>query len=133
MEKFEKKPEAPEPGDEDMGKFLHPKIVDNIVRSEIEGGVHVKNLEVGHFIEIETENDKYTLERREDGFYISGHPKFCPEPVKAEIHGSTWGGSMLKMGYIGREMFMEFSIPSHPEFKTITTSMVKEVKEFENK
>ena len=58
---------------------------------------------------------------------ISGHPEFCPEPVLVAIAGSTWGGSMLKLRYIGRGMHLEFC---HPEYRTpIVTSRIEEVRE----
>lgn len=117
------KPFEPHPGFRD-------EINRNFIESEIEGGIYLDNMPVGHFLEIETQNRIYTIERREDGFYISGHPEFCPEPVKVEIRGSTWGGSIIKAGFIGRGMHLEFT---HPEFKTVTTSIIKEIKEFEGK
>ena len=40
------------------------------------------------------------------------------------IHGSSWGGSMLKMGYIGRSMHLEFR---HPVFRIVTTSPILEI------
>ena len=45
---------------------------------------------------------------------ISGHPEFCPEPVQVAIAGSTWGGSMLKLQYVGRGMHLEFRHPEYP-------------------
>jgi hypothetical protein len=58
---------------------------------------------------------------------ISGHPQFCPLPVQVTIAGSTWGGSMLKMRFIGRGMQMEFH---HPAYNTpIVTSPIQEIRE----
>ncbi len=96
-----------------------------IVRSEIEGGVHLGDLPEGSRIRIETENRSYDLTVNDDSSaYISGHPVFCPQPVLVNIHGSSWGGSMLKVAYIGRGMHLEFH---HPEYQTITTSRIVEV------
>ena len=61
----------------------------------------------------------------EGEFSISGHPVFCPQPVRVHIHGSSWGGSMLKVAYIGRGMHLEFH---HPEYQTITTSRIVEIR-----
>lgn len=99
----------------------------NIIESEIEGGVYLKDLEVGSFLEVETKNRIYTIEKRKDGFYMSGHPEFCPEPTKVEIPGSTWGGSMLKTGFIGRGMHLEYVVPGK---KPVTTTQIREIKEF---
>jgi hypothetical protein len=58
---------------------------------------------------------------------ISGHPLYCPQPVPVTITGSTWGGSMLKVRYIGRGMHLEFH---HPEYHMpIVTSPIQEIRE----
>ena len=97
-----------------------------IIRSEIEGGVHLGDLPDGATLEVETENRSYQVILRTGGrALISGHPVFCPKPVAVHIHGSSWGGSMLKVAYIGRGMHLEFH---HPEFQTITTSRILDVR-----
>ena len=97
-----------------------------IVQSEIEGGVDLRNLPEGSSIEVRTENRSYRVVVRGDGrAHICGHPVFCPEPVLVSIHGSSWGGSMLKVAYIGRGMHLEFR---HPKYDTITTSRIVEIR-----
>ena len=88
----------------------------NIVRSEIEGGVCLDALSEGAVLEVETQHHWYTIVNRTAGqALISGHPNYCPEPVPVRIAGSTWGGSMLKLRYIGRGMHLEFCHPTyHP-------------------
>src|SRR4051812_21510098 len=108
----------------------HPNLGDcvngNIVQSEIEGGVYLKNLIPGTVLRVRTQNHAYTiLYQGWDQAMISGHPVFCPEPVPVTIHGSTWGGSMLKARYIGRGMHLEFA---HPNFEPIRTSVIVEVR-----
>jgi len=98
----------------------------HIVQSEIEGGVHLQEMAPGTVLEIETQNRAYTLEYQGEGqALISGHPIFCPKPVLVTIQGSTWGGSMIKTGFIGRGMHLEFR---HPEYEPITTSMILQVR-----
>lgn len=124
---------------------LSPAINDNIRESELQGGVwlempeesakqaYAEALEKGNVLAmgktllIQTKNTLYRLEKREDGFYISGNPRFCLEPTKATIHGSTWGGSMLKMGWVGRGMRLEFSTDSHRGVLTTEISEITEV------
>lgn len=123
---------------------LSNEINNNISKSEIEGGVWVTMptgtqsmaeakekgnvLAVGRALLIQTKNTLYKLEKRaEDDFYISGNQRFCPEPTKCSIHGSTWGGSMLKMGWVGRGMHLEFSIPG--SYGSITTTEISEITE----
>jgi hypothetical protein len=99
----------------------------NIAQSEIEGGVYLRDLSEGEAIEIETENRLYTLVpcgSREA--LLCGHPEFCPRPVRVVIHGSTWGGTMLKEAFIGRGMHLEFSHPAYP--RPITTSRIVEIR-----
>ena len=110
----------------------HPNLSDevngNIVRSEIEGGVSLGDLPPSTVLEIQTQHHRYTaVFLGESQALISGHPEFCPEPVLVAIAGSTWGGSMLKLRYIGRGMHLEFC---HPEYRTpIITSRIEEVRE----
>jgi hypothetical protein len=100
----------------------------NIVQSEIEGGVFLEGLPPDTVLQIQTQHHFYTAQLLGEGSaLISGHPQFCPEPVQVTIAGSTWGGSMLKMRYIGRGMHLEFH---HPAYSTpIVTSAIQEIRE----
>jgi hypothetical protein len=108
----------------------HPGFSDevnrNITQSEIEGGVHLDELSEGAVLEVETQHHLYTIVKHAAGSaLISGHPNYCPEPVPVRIAGSTWGGSMLKLRFIGRGMHLEFC---HPTYHTITTSRVVDIR-----
>ena len=108
----------------------HPSFSDqvnrNIAQSEIEGGVYLDDLSEGSVLEIETQNRWYTIAMYRDGqAMISGHPQYCPNPVVVSIEGSTWGGSMLKLRFIGRGMSLEFR---HPIYQTITTSRIVDIR-----
>lgn len=110
----------------------HPNLSDevnrNIVQSEIEGGVRLGSLPPSTVLEIQTQNHSYrAVILGGSEALISGHPKYCPEPVQVAIAGSTWGGSMLKVRFIGRGMHLEFC---HPEYDTpIITSRIEEIRE----
>src|SRR5215831_3462991 len=106
---------------------LSASINSNIVQSEVEGGVYLPDLPPGAAVEIETRNHIYTLVNcGENAALLSGHPTFCPNPVRVSIHGSTWGGSLLKQGFIGRSMHLEFT---HPDYRgSITTSRIVDVR-----
>ena len=107
---------------------LSDQINHNIVQSEIEGGVFLDALPEGVTIELRTENRHYRIFHRGRGdVLISGHPEFCPRPLRAYIHGSTWGGSMLKVGFIGRGMRLEFA-PANGNHQVITTSRIMEIR-----
>jgi hypothetical protein len=108
----------------------HPNLADpvngNIIRSEIEGGVYLRDLPPGAVLDIQTENRYYKLVRLGDeSVLLSGHPELCPDPIEVRIQGSTWGGSMLKEKYVGRGMHLEFV---HPVHRTIVTSRVLEIR-----
>jgi hypothetical protein len=112
----------------------HPNLADEvnrgIIQSEIEGGVFLNDLPPDTVLEIQTMNHRYTavLLGGNDAL-LSGHPEFCPEPVQVAISGSTWGGSMLKLQYVGRGMHLEFR---HPSYATpIITSAIKEIRDRE--
>lgn len=107
----------------------HPNLSNEInaaiLKSDIDGGVRWTEVEVGRTARIRTKNTIYVLEKREDGTYISGNPKYCLEPTKATISGSTWGGSMIKVGWVGVGMHLEFWTKEHPY--VITTSEIQDV------
>jgi hypothetical protein len=100
----------------------------NIVQSEIEGGVFLHDLPPATVLEIQTQHHCYQVVLLDENHVlISGHPEYCPEPIKVAIAGSTWGGSMLKRRFVGRGMHLEFR---HPEYQTpIVTSRVQEIRE----
>jgi len=108
----------------------HPNFSDsvnhNIIKSEIEGGVYLRDLSPGSVLSIQTENRVYEMVVLRDGAAVlSGHPEFCPEPAEVQIHGSTWGGSMIMNDYLGRGMRLEFS---HPVHRVIITSRIVDIR-----
>lgn len=106
---------------------LGDQVNDNICRSDIEGGVFLDDLPLGAQLDVETTNHRYWIENRGHGLVrIAGHPKFCPAPVLVKLHGSTWGRAMLRLHFIGRGMFLEFS---HPEYGVVRTSRISEIRE----
>ncbi len=106
---------------------LSDQVNGNIIQSEIEGGVYLRDLPDESTIEVVTKNRGYTLVVRRDGLaLISGHPEFCPEPVLVRISGSNWGGSMLKAAFLGRGMHLEYR---HPKYRgPIVTSPIVDIR-----
>ncbi len=107
---------------------LSEEVNGNIVRSEVEGGVFLENLSPSTVLQIETRNHCYTaVVLGGSQALICGHPEYCPRPILVSIAGSTWGGSMLKVRFVGRGMHLEFL---HPEYRTpIVTSPIREIRE----
>jgi hypothetical protein len=117
---------------DDSGMFVpHQNLSDqinaNIIRSEIEGGVYLRDLPNDSTLEVETRNRWYTLVVRGDGLaLISGHPEHCPQPTLVRITGSNWGGSMLKAAFLGRGMHLEYR---HPDYNgPIVTSRIVDIR-----
>jgi len=93
-----------------MDNHLTPELNAAIAKSEEDGGVWLDQLEVGERLYVQTHNTLYEIEKREDGFYISGNVHYCPKPTKAYITGSTFGGSVIKAGFVGVGMYLEFML-----------------------
>ena len=111
----------------------HPNLADSvnrqIIQSEIEGGVFLHDLPPSTVLHIQTMHHCYkAVLLGGSQALLSGHPEFCPDPVHVAIAGSTWGGSMLKLQYVGRGMHLEFY---HPEYDTpIVTSPIQEIRDY---
>jgi hypothetical protein len=71
-----------------------------------------------------TKNSTYELIIGNNEVIVQGG-KFFPEPTKAILNGSTWGGSMIKLGWIGYGMCMEIA---RPGLSCVTTSPVRDAK-----
>jgi len=96
--------------------------------SEIEGGVFLNDLPPSTVLEIQTMHHCYkAVLLGGSEALLSGHPEFCPEPVQVAISGSTWGGSMLKLQFVGRGMHLEFRHPQYP--MPIVTSPIQEIRD----
>lgn len=89
-------------------------------------GVFLSDIEHGTTLLVVTESRTYALValgNREA--LISGHPEHCPSPVRVRVQGSTWGGSLLRMDFIGKGMHLEYW---HPVHKCVTTSQIVDVR-----
>ena len=109
----------------------HPNLSDainhNIIASEIEGGVHLDRLLPGDRLIVETTDWICRIEYCGDyRAVVSGHPLYCTGPIEVSIAGSSWGGSLLKLHFIGRGMYLEFQ---HPEYHRVVTSRILEIRE----
>ncbi len=119
----------PDPDDSKLPSDLPFSEINNdkILESKILGGSTLEKIPVGNSLHVTTKSGtKYIIEKREDGYYASGHPEFCPEPTKAVIHGSAFSNtSMIKPGFIGRGLRLEMEVNG----KKIKTSEIQEVTE----
>ncbi len=105
---------------------LSDEVNHNIIASEIEGGVYLRDLTPGSELSVQTRNRVYkVVVLGDETALISGHPDFCPEPAEVRILGSTWGGSMLKAKFVGFGMHLEFE---HPVHRVILTSRIIDIR-----
>ena len=91
-------------------------------------GVHLKDY-LNHVIVVQTLNTKYVFTSiqgrvRGQAFKAVGEPRYLAKSEIVHIHGSTWGGSMIRPGFIGVDMRLEFSTKDH---NSITTSPIQSV------
>lgn len=106
--------------------YLSDEINHNIIQSEIEGGVYLRDLDCGTVLTIETQDWTCTMIYcDEQEALVCGHSWICPNPVKVHVNGSTWGGTMLKNAFIGRGMHLEFL---HPRYGLVVTSVIREIR-----
>ena len=78
----------------------------------LEYGIDVHSLKPGTAVIVATTNSIYKIVKGQADKYevkIQGG-KYIPEPSWANFSGSTFGGSMIKPGWIGYGMFMEFFV-----------------------
>lgn len=103
---------------------LHPQFEQKILDSDEAGGIWLKDVPVGEGILVQTQNSLYRLEHHDGSWTIEGHKKYCPVPTKVTVSGSTFGGSALKIGFVGPGLYMEFHVEG---FSRITTSAIQSV------
>ena len=109
---------------------LDKSITDAIDLQNKQGGVMADELEIGTKLVLETDNSVYELIKTgEKDFQISGgwFATKGKNGVVVQIIGSNWGGSMLKVNWIGKFMRLELSTPTL-EKPTLTTSFVRSMK-----
>lgn len=85
-------------------------------------GIDVSKLEPGTVILVKTRNSNYEITIQKNGLVLLKGGQHLPEAKQARFNGSTWGGTCLKVDWIGHEMYMEFLM----EKRILTTTKVLE-------
>jgi hypothetical protein len=84
-----------------------------------------KRLEPGSLIDVETSSRHYQIECLGGSrIRISGHPRFCPTPVVAQLEGSVTSEGTIEDGIIERGMRLVVLFEDHIP---VTTSKVLHV------
>ncbi len=92
-----------------------------------------------HTIKVRTLNTLYTFltgngkirgqASKDDGSL----PNYLPWESEVQIHGSTWGGSMMKQNFVGKDMCLVFSEAANPcPTRWVRTSRIQTIETFDN-
>jgi hypothetical protein len=104
-----------------MASRLHPVSVEALIMLSTEI-LDCRNLAPGSLIDVETKSRHYQIEcLGGDAIRISGHPEYCPKPVKAKLQGCVDPYGVLEFGVVGCGKRMRFMLD---EYHPITTSTV---------
>jgi len=106
---------------------LHPEIQKRIDEQKRLGGVKLDDLKPGTKIEAQTLNTLYKIEVLENGKFMVDGGSYFAAPTEVNIGGSTWGGSIIKIKWIGIYMHIEISHPTVGT-KIVITSPVQAIK-----
>lgn len=91
------------------------QIIEQRAREQQElGGIDVTKLKPNTKIEIKTKNGEYYIELLDNQGNVKIKGSRIPTPTNAYFSGSTWGGSIIKLHWIGFGMYMEFSLNDKP-------------------
>lgn len=102
---------------------LSPEINANLAQSERDGGVFTKDILPGSTVLVQTRNTLYTLANHGDRWVGQGG-KHLPEATEVHVNGSTFGGSMIKVGFIGIGMCLELGRTGR---SILTTSAIQSI------
>ena len=84
------------------------------------------SLASGSVLDVETKSRHYRIEcLGGNAISISGHPEYCPVPVRARLHGSIDKEGGLEFGVIGRGLRLRFLLD---EGRPITTTRVSRLR-----
>jgi hypothetical protein len=76
---------------------------------ELLEGVHLRSLDRGSVIDLETKSRHYRIEYMGgDRVRVSGHPQWCPAPVLAHLQGSPHDSGTFEPDFVGRGMHLVF-------------------------
>lgn len=92
---------------------IDPALLAKIDKSEKDGGIFLKEVANGSLVKVHTQNSEYVLTpirgKGETRVAIVGG-RYIPRPMVAFFRGSTFGGSMIKIGWLGKGMHLEVNL-----------------------
>jgi hypothetical protein len=107
-------------------KYIDPTLLAKMDEQDKCGGIDLRNVMIGESIEFQTRNSLYTITRKDDKTWMLQGGTRWQEPAEVDISGSTHGGSVLKLDWVGEGMHVE--IWDRTKSKMVTTSAVVKVR-----
>jgi hypothetical protein len=98
---------------------------DSATQNNAVTGIDLRSLPAGTAVVVDTRHSRYRfvmLDESGRNALVEGGPYF-PRPTTARVEGSTLGGSLLKIGWIGLGLLVELSFGG----KRIITSRVRSI------
>lgn len=111
-------------------EHIDPRLVALMKKSEKDGGILLKDVPDPDeaVVEVYTQNSLYEIaiiDTEKHEVAVRGNGRVFPEPELCYLRGSTWGGSMVKIGWIGVGMRLEVNGDTSG---LVSTSAVKTIK-----
>lgn len=109
------------PNEKNANHFLLVKIG----QTDIDNGVFLQDIPDGHIAEIHTRNSIYTvavIDKEKGKVAMQGNGEHLQQPTVGYLQGSTFGGSMIKVGWIGIGMHLEIQLAGGG---VLTTSVIQ--------
>lgn len=109
-------------------KNIDPRLLAKIKQSDKDDGIFLEDVPDNHIVEAHTQNSIYTIavvDKKKSKVAIQGNNKYLTQPEVCYLRGSTFGGSMIKVGWIGVGMHLEVNLAIGG---IMTTSPIKTVK-----
>jgi hypothetical protein len=109
-------------------KYIDPRLLALIKKSEKDGGIFLNDVPKRALVEVQTNNSIYTIaiiDVKKAEVIVKGNNKHLATPKTCFLLGSTYGGSMLKLGWIGVDMHLQVSVIGGP---ILTTSPIRFIK-----
>lgn len=107
---------------------LDPQVAATLKQSAKDGGVFTRDVPPGSTVLVQTLNTLYTMHNHGE-LWIAQGGKHLPETTAVRVNGSTFGGSMIRSGFIGIGMRLELvekaCAGEHP--RTVTTSPIQSI------
>ena len=103
-------------------EYLDPKINKIIEDQDNLSGIFIQSLNEGDRIFVTTKQTNYIIEKIKDKEIKIKGGEYFPEDTEVFLEGSTWGTSLIKLGWIGYNMLMEIRTKNG---KILSTSPVK--------